>query len=76
MLDVHRLRLLGVEWGQVLAGAKGKGTFREEWQIAWQPLMMLTKQVRSLSWGVYNTFFCVSSSCCDKGAKKSRCCKR
>src|SRR5712691_11827160 len=33
------------------------------WQIAWQPLMMLTKQVRSLSWGVYNTFFCVSSSC-------------
>jgi len=34
---LHRLRLLGVEWGQVLAGAKGKGTFREEWQIAWQP---------------------------------------
>ncbi|WP_432833430.1 DUF5682 family protein [Dactylosporangium sp. CA-092794] len=34
---LHRLRLLGVEWGQVLAAAKGKGTFREEWEIAWQP---------------------------------------
>ncbi|GAA0724779.1 DUF5682 family protein [Dactylosporangium roseum] len=34
---LHRLRLLGVEWGKVLAGAKGKGTFREEWEIAWQP---------------------------------------
>jgi hypothetical protein len=34
---LHRLRLLGVEWGQVLSAAKGKGTFREEWQIAWQP---------------------------------------
>jgi hypothetical protein len=34
---LHRLRLLGVEWGKVLAAAKGKGTFREEWEIAWQP---------------------------------------
>ncbi|GGM10322.1 DUF5682 family protein [Dactylosporangium sucinum] len=34
---LHRLRLLGVDWGKVLAGAKGKGTFREEWEIAWQP---------------------------------------
>ncbi|MER7002984.1 DUF5682 family protein [Dactylosporangium sp. NPDC000555] len=34
---LHRLRLLGVEWGKVLAAARGKGTFREEWEIAWQP---------------------------------------
>ncbi|GAA3280483.1 hypothetical protein Dvina_53600 [Dactylosporangium vinaceum] len=34
---LHRLRLLGVEWGKVLAASKGKGTFREEWEIAWQP---------------------------------------
>ncbi|MEV8514920.1 DUF5682 family protein [Dactylosporangium sp. NPDC051484] len=34
---LHRLRLLGVGWGKVLAAARGKGTFREEWEIAWQP---------------------------------------
>ncbi|MFF5231140.1 DUF5682 family protein [Dactylosporangium sp. NPDC000521] len=34
---LHRLRLLGVEWGQVLANRKGRGTFWESWQIAWQP---------------------------------------
>src|SRR5260370_7952055 len=52
-------------WANALSG----GIRVSMWQIGWQPLMMLTKQVRSLSWGVYNTFFCVSSSCCDKGAK-------
>ncbi len=34
---LHRLRLLGVDWGQVLANRKGRGTFWESWQIAWQP---------------------------------------
>ncbi|MDG6101304.1 hypothetical protein Daura_51185 [Dactylosporangium aurantiacum] len=34
---LHRLRLLGVEWGQVIANRKGRGTFWESWQIAWQP---------------------------------------
>src|SRR5712692_10441956 len=41
-------------------------------QIAWQPLMMLTKQVRSLSWGVYNTFFFASVRAVERRAQKNR----
>jgi hypothetical protein len=33
---LHRLRLLGVEWG-VLGQARGKGTFRETWTLQWRP---------------------------------------
>jgi hypothetical protein len=34
---LHRLRLLGVEWGTPLERARGKGTFWESWQLAWAP---------------------------------------
>ena len=34
---LHRLGLLGVDWGVVLAGRRGKGTFWESWRLAWQP---------------------------------------
>jgi hypothetical protein len=34
---LHRLRLLGVEWGQALRTRRGKGTFWESWRLAWQP---------------------------------------
>ena len=33
---LHRLRLLGVDWGRP-AERSGKGTFWESWQLAWQP---------------------------------------
>lgn len=33
---LHRLRLLGVEWG-VPGVSRGKGTFRETWTLCWQP---------------------------------------
>ncbi|MEU6710486.1 DUF5682 family protein [Nonomuraea sp. NPDC046802] len=33
---LHRLRLLGVEWG-TLGQARGKGTFRETWTLRWRP---------------------------------------
>lgn len=33
---LHRLNLLGVPWGQVV-GAASQGTFREAWQLRWQP---------------------------------------
>ncbi|MCL8026120.1 DUF5682 family protein [Nocardioides bruguierae] len=35
-LLLHRLRLLGVGWGTELPGW-GAGTFREEWELAWEP---------------------------------------
>jgi hypothetical protein len=34
---LHRLRLLGVHWGQMRDDRRGKGTFWESWQLAWQP---------------------------------------
>ncbi|MGE5830429.1 MAG: DUF5682 family protein [Micromonosporaceae bacterium] len=34
---LHRLRLLGVDWGELGPGRPGLGTFRESWRLAWQP---------------------------------------
>jgi hypothetical protein len=34
---LHRLGLLGVDWGQALVGRRGRGTFWESWRLAWQP---------------------------------------
>lgn len=34
---LHRLRLLGVGWGEPTHGRRGKGTFREGWRLRWQP---------------------------------------
>ncbi len=33
---LHRLNLLGVPWGRI-TGASSQGTFREAWQLRWQP---------------------------------------
>ena len=34
---LHRLRLLGVGWGEPGDARRGKGTFREGWRLRWQP---------------------------------------
>ncbi|MFE2555348.1 DUF5682 family protein [Streptomyces sp. NPDC059352] len=34
---LHRLRLLGVDWGTPAAGRAGTGTFREPWRLSWEP---------------------------------------
>ncbi len=34
---LHRLQLLEIEWGTVADGTRGKGTFHEDWKLAWQP---------------------------------------
>ncbi|WP_242426805.1 MULTISPECIES: DUF5682 family protein [unclassified Streptomyces] len=34
---LHRLRLLGVDWGAPAAGRSGTGTFREGWRLRWEP---------------------------------------
>jgi hypothetical protein len=38
---LHRLSILGVDWGKVVASGKGAGTFREGWQICWRPELMV-----------------------------------
>jgi hypothetical protein len=34
---LHRLRLLGVDWGTPRAESRSKGTFRESWNLRWAP---------------------------------------
>jgi hypothetical protein len=34
---LHRLRLLGVAWGEPADSRGGKGTFRESWRLRWVP---------------------------------------
>jgi hypothetical protein len=38
---LHRLRLLGVPWGTVVA-ATGEGTFKEGWRLRWRPEFLVT----------------------------------
>ncbi|MCL2091813.1 MAG: DUF5682 family protein [Micrococcales bacterium] len=34
---LHRLRILGVGWGQLTDAGRSRGTFRERWVLAWDP---------------------------------------
>ena len=34
---LHRLTALGVPWGRLEEGRGSSGTFRETWQLAWEP---------------------------------------
>jgi hypothetical protein len=34
---LHRLLLIDVPWGQLVTAQAGRGTFREVWQLVWQP---------------------------------------
>ncbi|MFF0433202.1 DUF5682 family protein [Streptomyces sp. NPDC004327] len=48
---LHRLRLLGVDWGVPVPGRASTGTFRESWRLYWQPEL----HVRVAEAGVWGT---------------------
>ncbi|MFJ8345887.1 DUF5682 family protein [Streptomyces sp. NPDC094153] len=48
---LHRLRLLGVGWGEPAASRGGTGTFRETWRLRWEPEL----SVRVAEAGVWGT---------------------
>ncbi|MER5435632.1 DUF5682 family protein [Streptomyces sp. NPDC002588] len=48
---LHRLRLLGVEWGEPTASRSSTGTFRETWRLRWEPEL----SVRVAEAGVWGT---------------------
>ncbi len=49
---LHRLRLLGVDWGEPASSARGStGTFRESWRLCWEPEL----SVRVAEAGVWGT---------------------
>lgn len=39
---LHRLLILGLPWGSPDRHARGTGTFRETWELAWQPEFAIT----------------------------------
>ncbi|WP_454332543.1 DUF5682 family protein [Streptomyces glaucescens] len=48
---LHRLRLLGVVWGEPVVSRGGTGTFRETWRLRWEPEL----SVRVAEAGVWGT---------------------
>ncbi|GAA4952918.1 hypothetical protein GCM10023238_19100 [Streptomyces heliomycini] len=48
---LHRLRLLGIGWGEPAAAPGGTGTFRETWRLRWEPEL----SVRVAEAGVWGT---------------------
>ncbi|MEW1614444.1 MULTISPECIES: DUF5682 family protein [unclassified Streptomyces] len=48
---LHRLRLLGIGWGEPAEGRGSTGTFRESWRLRWEPEL----HVRIAEAGVWGT---------------------
>jgi hypothetical protein len=49
-LLLHRLRLIGIPWGEQSRAQRTKGTFHELWRIVWEPEFEITLIERA-SWG-------------------------
>lgn len=47
---LHRLNLIKVPWGQLLDAGRSRGTFRERWQLLWEPEYSV-RLVEALVWG-------------------------
>ncbi|WP_369358246.1 DUF5682 family protein [Streptomyces sp. cg2] len=48
---LHRLRLLGIPWGEPVRSRGGTGTFRETWRLRWEPEL----SVRVAEAGIWGT---------------------
>ncbi|GGU83432.1 hypothetical protein GCM10010211_56780 [Streptomyces albospinus] len=48
---LHRLRLLGIPWGERVRSRAGRGTFRETWRLRWEPELT----VRVAEAGIWGT---------------------
>lgn len=47
---LHRLLLIDVPWGRLIDASAGRGTFREVWQLCWQPEWSV-HLAEALRWG-------------------------
>ncbi|MEV6259740.1 DUF5682 family protein [Streptomyces sp. NPDC051784] len=48
---LHRLRILGVNWGEPAVGRGSTGTFRESWRLRWEPELF----VRTAEAGIWGS---------------------
>lgn len=61
---LHRLLLLGIEWGTLQRSGGGKGTFHELWRVQWQPELAV-RLIEAGQWG--NTVLAAATACtCDE----------
>ncbi|MER7761712.1 DUF5682 family protein [Streptomyces sp. NPDC097619] len=49
-LLLHRLRILGIHWGEPTASRGGTGTFRETWRLCWEPELSV-RVAEAAVWG-------------------------
>ncbi|MEU6563625.1 DUF5682 family protein [Nocardia nova] len=48
---LHRLRLLGIDWGKPVSGdVRNTGTFRESWSLRWEPTLPVAV-IEASRWG-------------------------
>ena len=47
---LHRLALIGVQWGTVIDAGQSRGSFRERWRLSWVPELGVAL-VEALRWG-------------------------
>ena len=65
---LHRLRMLGIFWGQLHGGQRGKGTFHEDWRLQWQPEFTL-QLIEAGIWG--RTLGEAAAACALDAARRS-----
>lgn len=67
---LHRLRLLGIPWGErTAASTRSQGTFREAWRLQWQPEFAVNL-IEASVWG--NTVESAASACTMHRAGEAR----
>lgn len=64
---LHRLTLLDVTWGKKVDVSNSQGTFKEVWELEWQPELTI-KLIEKSTWG--NTVFEAATSYAKHAAKE------
>jgi hypothetical protein len=65
---LHRLLLLNIHWGEP-SHSSGKGTFKEQWQLHWQPELEIAL-IEAGCWG--NTILNAATACANDQAQQAR----
>lgn len=69
-LLLHRLRLLGIRWGEPAAGRGGTGTFRETWRLRWEPELSV-RVAEAGGWGTTVLAAATAKACADAASAGS-----
>ncbi|MET8977782.1 DUF5682 family protein [Streptomyces sp. NPDC004539] len=67
---LHRLRLLGVDWGTAARTYGGTGTFRETWRLRWEPELAV-RVAEAGGWGTTVPAAATAKAEADAGAART-----